>query len=316
MKRLLATVAASLALASPAALADDVQVRLGGTVRISEAVEGSLNAAGGTILVNAPVEGDAQLAGGKVVVRDAVKGDLRAAGGKVTIDSTVGGDASVAAGTLILGPNANIAGKLEFHGNDLRRDPAAVVTGAIEHTPGKSRRRYHVDGDDFGLVRHGISWAWTAGLLVLAALIAAALPGPSKRMALELRERPWLTTLVGLVALCTIPIAAALLMVTIIGIPLGLLAIVGYAALLLVGYVWLAVVIGGLLLDRVKPETAAVTAWRAGAAAAAMLMLALLTKIPLLGGLVVLTALVVGVGMIVAAVMRRYETVPSTPAAA
>ena len=311
MARSIALFLAALALAVPATAADDVTMRLGGKVTISEPVEGSLNAAGGKIAVDAAVAGDAQLAGGKVTVRAPIQGDVSAAGGKVTLDSAIGGNASVAAGTLVLGPNANIVGKLTFHGTDLRRDSAAVV-GELEHKPGNVRHSYVIDDDSVEL--HAISWAWTAGLLVLAALIAAALPGPTRRMTNELRERPFLTTLVGLVALATIPVAAVLLMVTIIGIPLGLLAIAGYAALLLVGYVWLAVVVGGLLLDRVKPETAAATAWRAGAAALAMLALALLAKVPFIGGLVALTALVVGVGMIVAVIARR--TPEAAPVAA
>ncbi len=85
-----------------------------------------------------------------------------------------------------------------------------------------------------------------------------------------------------------------------------------YAALLLVGDVWLAVVMGGLLLDRVRPEVAAETAWRAGAAVVAMLTLALLTRLPFVGGLVVFGALVVGTGMIVAAALRKRMAAAAT----
>jgi len=313
MERLFAVLVAGLALAAPAFAADDVQIRLGDKVVVSEAIEGSLNAAGGRIVVEAPVEGDASLAGGSITVKGAVRDHLRAAGGHVTIDGPIGGNVSVMAGKLDLGPDAHIGGTLTFHGGDLRRDPSAVVVGKVEQTRGRVRHHHRVrDGSG---IPPAFGWIWTAGLLVLAALIAAALPGPSKRMASELRERPWLTPLVGIVALVTIPVAALLLMITIIGIPIGLLAIAAYFVLLLVGYVWLAVVIGGLLLDRVKPETAALATWRAGFAVLAMLVLALFTRIPFLGGLIALTALVVGVGMIVAVVARRATTPAAAPAA-
>ena len=277
----------ALAGATTAALADgDSTTRMAGNVEVTDAIEGDLYALGGNVSVQAPVTGN-----------------VRAVGGYVTINGPVGGDASIVAGTLELGPDARVAGKLSFHGGEMRRDPAAEVTGPITESTGKKRHKVELAGP---FERHGhAGWIWTAGLIVLAALIAAALPGPSRRMANELVERPWITTLVGLVALTTIPVATVLLFVTIIGIPLGLLAMVGYAALLLVGYVGLAVVIGGLLLDRVKPETAAVTAWRAGAAVVAMLVIALAARIPVVGGFVIFTALVMGVGMIVAAQMRR-----------
>lgn len=319
-----------LAFAAPAA-ADDFEVgssvRLGSRVAITQAVDGPLHAAAGRITVDAPVAGSARLAGGvielapgaaigesaslaggTITVKGSVKESLHAAGGHITINGAIGGDASVAGGTLELGPEARIAGKLTFRGGELHRDPAAQVTGAVEHVRGDRQRHSRSDGHRFFR-----GWLWTAGLLVLTALIAAALPGPSQRMARELRERPWLTPLLGLVALTCVPVAAVLLILTIIGIPIAVLALFAYAALLLVGYVWLAVVVGGLLLDRVKPETAARTAWRVGAAVLAMLVLAILVRLPILGGLVTFTALVIGVGMIVGAVLRRDSASNPTP---
>ena len=319
-----------LALAGPAAAEEIVvnsSLRFGSRVEISEPVEGPVHAAAGRITVTAPVNGaarlaggvvelasgaaiaeDASLAGGRITVDGSVKGNLHAAGGHVTINGAVGGDASVAGGTLDLGPDARIAGKLTFRGGELRRDPAAQVTGAVLHKQGRVHRS-HTARDPFAR-----GWFWTAGLVVLAALIAAALPGPSRRLAQELRERPWLTPLLGLVALTAIPVMAILVMLTVIGIPIGLLALFAYAALLLIGYVWLAVVVGGLLLDRVKPETAALTAWRVGAAVLAMLTLAILARIPFVGGLVAFTALIAGVGMIVGAVLRRGPAREPIPA--
>lgn len=288
-----------------AAVADeiviDTSLRVGGTVDVTQAVEGPLHAAAGTITVDAPVNGSAWLAGGTVAINGSVKENLHVAGGNVEINGVIGGDASVAAGTLELGPAARIGGKLTFRGGELRQDPAAQVAGGVtQHLSDRSHRRHRTDGERFLQ-----GWFWTAGLLVLAALIAAALPGPSQRMAQELRERPWVTPLLGLVALATIPVAAVLAMITVIGIPFGLLALMGYAALLLVGYVSIAVVAGGLLLDRVKPETAARTAWRVGAAVLAMLALAVLARMPFLGGFIAFAALIVGVGMIVGATLRR-----------
>jgi cytoskeletal protein CcmA (bactofilin family) len=280
---------------------------IGGVVDISDPVQGGLRAAGGRITVSAPVSGNAHLAGGKVTVSGAIKGNLRAAGGRIVIDGPVGGDASVAGGKLELGPNARIAGSLRFHGGDLVQDPAAQVMGGIEHLGGR-KHEYHFTP----IGRFGHGWIWTAGLMVLAAIIAAALPGPTRRMADELRAHPWHAPLLGFIALTCIPVAAVLVMITVIGIPLGLLALMGYVALLLVGYVWLCVVVGGLLLDRFKADAASLATWRVGAAVLAMLVLALLARLPIVGGLVVFAALLIGVGMIVAATLRRAPQPPAT----
>ena len=304
--RRLAALLSCLVLAGPA-LADEDSIRIGGQVAVTDEVAGELNAVGGRVVVDAPVQGDANLAGGQITVNATVGGSLHAAAGQVTLNDTIKGDAVVAGGQLTLGPNAHIDGKLSFRGGDLRQDPSAVVAGGVSHVMrGTSRHRDRTPAERF--VR---GWIWTSGLMVLAALIAAALPGPANRMAKELRERPWHAALLGLVALTMVPIAAVLVMITIIGIPVGLLALVGYVVLLLVGYVSLAVVVGALLLDRIKPEAAARTAWRMGAAVLAMLSLAILARMPIVGGLVMLTALVVGVGMIVGTLWRRKEPVPT-----
>ena len=297
-----------LALAGSAAAEDNAgrTIWIGGNVDISQPAQGPVIAAGGNVTVSAPVDGNVALAGGTIAVNGSIRGNLHAAGGQVRINGPVTGNASVAAGTLELGPDARIQGKLTFRGDELHRDPAAQVVGGVQQLPSRWHWRERTAAQRFA---HG--WIWSAGLMVLAALIAAALPGPSRRMAQELRERPWITPLLGLVALTSIPIMAALLMITIIGIPIGLLALIAYAALLLVGYVWLSVVVGGMLLDRVKPERAALTAWRVGAAVLAMLVLAILVRVPFVGGLFHFVALVVGIGMIVAAAFRH-----STPAAA
>jgi cytoskeletal protein CcmA (bactofilin family) len=291
---------AAAAAAQETAVAVGNSTYIGGEVDINDPVEGGLRAAGGRITVSAPVSGSAYLAGGKVTVSGAIKGNLRAAGGHVVIDGPVDGDAAVAAGKLDLGPNARIAGSLHFRGGELARDPAAQVLGTIDNVSG---RRHGHEFTPFG--RFGRGWIWTAGLMVLAAIIAGALPGPTRRMADELRAHPWHAPLLGFIALTCIPVAAVLVMITVIGIPLGLLALMGYAALLLVGYVWICVVVGGLLLDRYKADAAGVAAWRVGAAVLAMLVLALLARLPIVGGFVAFAALLIGVGMIVAATFRR-----------
>ena len=319
----------TLLLLAGGAIADDAwaggTVRLGGHVEVSEPTAGALYAAGGDVQVEAPVHGslraaggdveigrDAQiagsasLAGGNVVVKGPILGNLHVGAGDVTLDGPVSGNAFVGAGSLSLGPNARIEGKLRFHGGTLNRDPEAQVVGGVVQRPSRAHRHDWMSGE-----RMTRGWMWSLGLVALAALLAGALPGPSQRLAQELRERPGMTTLLGFLALTAIPVAAVMLMITIIGIPIALLALVLYAALLMIGYVWLAVVLGGLLLDRLNTETAARTAWRVGAAALAMIILAIAVRVPLVGGFVKLAAVVVGVGMIVGAVMRKVKPPPA-----
>jgi cytoskeletal protein CcmA (bactofilin family) len=283
---------------------------VGGEVNITDPVEGSLQAAGGDITISAPVNGSAHVAGGKVTVKGEIKRDLRAAAGRVVIDGPVGGDVSVAAGTLTLGPNARLAGDLKFRGGTLERDPAAQVQGTIDHVQGHRKSR---EFDPFRAYTR--DWIWTLGLMVLAAIIAGALPGPVKKMATELVAHPWAAPLIGFIALTCIPIAAIVIMITIIGIPLGLLALMAYAALLLIGYVSISVVVGGLLLDHYKAAVASEAAWRILAAVLTVLALGVVSRLPFIGGWIAFAALIAGVGMVMATAFRRENKAEVPPAA-
>jgi hypothetical protein len=303
----------STALAITAHAEDGKSVFVGGKVTIDQAVAGSVHAAGGHISLEAPVGGDARFAGGKIrIAPDAViKGNLRAAGGKITIDGAVGGDVSVAGGSLSLGPNARIGGKLRFRGGHLHQDEGAQVAGGIDHV---ARNRHREEFTPFARSVGG--WVWTLGLMVLAAVIAAALPSASNRMADQMRANPWRVPLLGLVALVLIPIGAVLVMITVIGIPLALVALLGYVALLILGYVCASVVGGKMFLEQVKPELAAHRGWRALAAVIAMLLIALVARVPFVGGLTVFVALIVGIGLVVAASIHGVRsTSAASPAA-
>jgi len=309
-----------LALAFTASAADaDRSIWIGGNDHISQPVQGSVVAIGGNVTVSATVAKGARLVGGSVTIAPgaAITGDVKVAGGNVTIDGSIDGalkvaagkvrlngpvtgNASIAAGTLELGPAARIQGKLTFRGEELRQDPAAQVVGGVEHVASHSDWHNHMPGNRF---LHG--WFWTAGLMVLAGIIAAAAPGVSSRMERELREHPGATLISGFLAFTAIPIAGVLLMLTIVGIPIALVALMAYGVLLLMGYAWLAVIVGGIVLDRVKPQAAALAGWRVGAAVLTMLVIALLVRVPYVGGWVWFAGLIAGVGMIAAVAFRR-----------
>jgi hypothetical protein len=87
-----------------------------------------------------------------------------------------------------------------------------------------------------------------------------------------------------------------------------------YLALLLVGYVATAVALGDAAVRSMPGDATKRTAWRIAAAALAVLVLALLGRVPWLGGFVSLAALVVGVGTLVSVVFPRSPRAPAEAA--
>jgi len=299
----------------------------GGTVRVDSAVGASLYAAGGRLVVNgtigrnariaggqvdlaerAVVDGNVSVGGGQVSLLGPVRGYVQAAGGSVFINGPVGGDVTSTAGSLELGPNARIAGRLRYASHeDFRRDPAAQVVGGVErmeiHTRGSPQGT-----DERSVVGRRGGWGWSIGLMAIAALLAAALPSAATRVSDAVRARWPMSLLLGFIGLVCIPVAALILLLTVIGMPLALLSVALYPALLLFGYVATGVATGTIALQRLQPARASQTAWRVGAAALGMLAVTLLARLPAVGSVVVLLAMLLGTGALLLQVRRPTAT--------
>jgi hypothetical protein len=182
-------------------------------------------------------------------------------------------------------------------------DPAAQIAGGVERTTWRGPAGIPSD-ETARRVGRGVAWVWTLGLVVLAAVLVALLPALTARVAMTARKRAGWSALAGFIALVCIPVAAVILMITLIGLPLGLILLFAYFALLPVGYVSAAVALGDGVLERAKPAASAAIGWRVGAAALAVLVFALLARVPYLGALVALAALLIGLGAMVLQLRR------------
>lgn len=306
------------------------EVVVGGNVRVGGAVGQNLYAAGGRVNVDGAIGRNARVAGGKVQVgagstiagnltaaggnvamRGTVKGYMQAAGGEVIIDGPVEGDVAITSGRLTLGPKARIGGNLSYRGDDLAVDPAASVAGRTDRVASASPDSHSVYGSARTYGFHG-GWIWSAGLVLLAALFAAAVPPASIRVSRSLAAHPWYSLLAGFVAIVCIPFAVILLMVTVIGIPLAMVVLLGYLILLVLGYVATAVSVGDAAVSKWRPADAQRSSWRVLAAVVSMLALTLIARIPFVGGLVVFIAVIVGIG---AMFMATRPVVASTAVA-
>jgi hypothetical protein len=109
-----------------------------------------------------------------------------------------------------------------------------------------------------------------------------------------------------------VPLVAALIAVTVVGIPLALITLALYAIALYLGRAVVALWLGGRLLgDRAVAGTGGlVISFLLGA-----VILLVLAMIPWIGGLVSALATLVGVGAAVLVLSARSATPPSEPVA-
>ena len=286
----------------------------GGNVRLGAGIKQGVYAAGGRVSIDGPVQrnvrvfggtveigprskisGNVTIGGGNVRITGAIDGYLQVGGGHVVIDGPVGGNVEIGSGDIELGPNARITGKMRYaSGDELKQDPAALVQGGIERfsPPGKWLHRSGASE------RAGsrVGWVWSIGVMLIAAILVAALPGVYTKVPASMRERWAFSLLIGFIALVCIPVAAVIAMFTIIGVPLALATLALYLALVLIGYVTTGISVGTLALSRFQSARASHTGWRVAAAALGMLAISLLARVPWVGTIVVFAAMLLGMG--------------------
>lgn len=274
----------------------------GGHVTLEGALARNARVAGGNVSVgpHATINGNASLAGGRIEMLGSIGGYLQAAGGHVYIDGRVDGDAEVASGQLELGPQARIGGKLSYRGAaPLVQHPSAQVAGGIERLEMELRR-----GPDrkAGPALFGL---WTLGLMASAAVLVLALPGFFGRTSEAARRRFGWSVLWGFLALAAGPLAVIVLLATVIGVPLALIALLVYLVLMLLGYIAAGIALGDGVLARGWASRAAHRGWRALFATLGVLAIGVVALIPWLGGLVAFLALITGMGALLMAVSRK-----------
>lgn len=294
----------------------DVTVERGETV--SEA-----STAAGEVLVEGRVTGDVDSGAGAVDIRGPVDGDVDSAMGDVEVDAPVGGDVEVSFGDVYV--NAPVAGDVEVRHGDMELGPEGRVEGDVSLGSGEfSGERAAVAGTlradmapDFDGFGGKDSWApglvgrffGTLLFVACAVLLAVLAPRPLAAVARRAEEAPGRSLIIGVASVPAAVILAVVLAISILGIPLLLLAAPAYLALVLFGALVAAYVVG----ERLLYATGRYRAGNALAAAVGALVLSAVYQIPFLGSLLFWGLALLGAGAAIRAVAARRR--PRTYAA-
>jgi hypothetical protein len=141
------------------------------------------------------------------------------------------------------------------------------------------------------------SWLWWwlfcfGALLVLAFAVIAFVPLWPERVAQTILNRPGAAALAGIIGVLLTPVIAALLLVSIIGMPLGILILAMYMMGILLSAVFVAYLIGSRLPAPAR-RTAASEWLRM---AVGVLLISILLSLPWLSGIAQVAILLIGFG--------------------
>lgn len=255
----------------------------GGEVRLEGSVDGDARVAGGNLSIEpgAGIGGDAMLAGGNIAVDGSVGGDLTAFGDRIELNGRIDGDVRLAGGRLRLGPDARIGGRVSYRsGDEIVVAPGAQVAGGVTQSADERAWRRFAHG---ATVVGGVTLS--LGLLLLGALMILAMPRFTREAADSIRRLPGQTIGIGFAVLVGVPVMCALLVITLIGIPLAVLLAFFYGALLVLGYLVGAVFLGDFVLGRVDATRLESNWWRVLFLLLAIVAIAIVKVVPVVGPL-------------------------------
>lgn len=302
-------------------------VMAGGAIDLRAPIGGKLRAAGGSIEIESSVAGGASVAGGEVrVAKDAriagyahimsgtitidgrIDGPLKASAERIVINGEVAGDVKAAAEEIVLGPDARIAGAVQYvSGKELVRGEGAVIGGTLtRREPGAKDFEADVPHMKRGASIVGTVVSFLA-VLGCGALFLAIAPIFSVETPDRIKSTPWKALGVGLLSVIGVPIVAILFMLTIVGIPVGVMLLMLYPIALLLGFIVATLFVGNAgasLLRRPPPPTVAAAIGYFAIALAAVLLVA---KAPAVGGLVLAVLILLGVGAFAVELYRRMK---------
>jgi cytoskeletal protein CcmA (bactofilin family) len=293
-------IAAGGSIAIRAPVLDDVRAA-GGEVMLSGEIGGDAVVAGGhvSLIEGSAVRGRAWLAGGDVEIAGTVGRGLRVAAGTVTIAGQIQADADLTAGRVVLLPTARIAGDLTYRSpQEATIHAGAQIGGKIHYVPVRPPE---------GLARpeaYAITVFWILSLLVTGIALYLLMPRFTVSAARTITSDPLKSLGLGLAWLVTAPVAAILLMATVLGIPLGLSVFALYFVSLLAGFLVGAFFLGDIVFYPLRRRAELSTGWRILSLVLGLVLVAALATIPVAGGLLVLLVLLLGLG---AWILRAYR---------
>jgi cytoskeletal protein CcmA (bactofilin family)/anti-sigma factor RsiW len=249
---------------------------------------------GGSALIGA---GDSELNGG-------IGGDVLAFLGALDINGSIGGNVRVRAGHLSIGSSAAIAGSTKYEG----RNPAEVTPGAkfgspiqftqYKHGPDRASPRYYWHQ----ILLWGASFVFGLVVLLLAPGFFYDVVSACKKVA------P--TSGLGALFILAVPVAAILVSITIVGIPVGIAAVFLY----IIAIYGVQVFVGTWLGEKMLGQGVGIGP-TLGRLALGLAVIRLIRIIPYLGALAASIVVVWGLGALILT-LYRYMRPHYAPAAA
>ncbi len=253
-----------------------------------------------TVAGEAVMQRDMLLAGKTIDYTGQVQRQLLAAGMDININGSISDDARLSVENLDILDKAVVGGDLHYESsNEAFVSGSAKVSGNTDWKkiePKEPRVKQNNYSRDFLWLLWGL-----ASSLLIWFLVAVWRPHFWKRTKQQIQEQPLKTLGIGVLGLIVAPILAVILMITLIGLPLGIILVLTYGVALYLAKIIVAVFIGSWLAERFSWPEMHKGVWLV---LLGLAVIALLTKIPVLGFIIGLLVIFAGLGSVILVAAR------------
>lgn len=267
----------------------------------------------GTVKSGATVPGDATVFGGNLIIEQGatIGRDVAIFGGNATISGHVQGNIAILGGAVELASTAVVDGNARVVGGGFNQAEGAIVRGSVTHennfqlAPSISRTFVTPFAPFDGMAALGLGLfrgvITALALAALGALLVVFFPQPTQRVMATAQGSFGQSLGVGCLTLLVAPMLFLLLLITLIG---PVILVIALAAAWIFGWTAIGYLAGQKIMEALKVREIA----PALAVVVGVLLLALIGQVPCLGGL--LSVLLIGPLGLGAVVLTRFGTRP------
>lgn len=285
-----------------AKIGDDVRA-VGRIINIDTGVGDDVILAGETIALgpNATISGRTWIAARSVDVAGQLGAELRAAAQEVTISGQIKGNVYLIAENIEVLPGATITGDFAY------RSPTEANIASEANISGKVSQLEMELAEEPDAPIFLIVSVFFLTLLLSVSVMSWLFPRLIADAGTSITREGFKSIGLGVVLFLLTPPIILILVVTVIGIPLGLALLALYFITLFLGLVVVINFIGGLFIKLIGKGENSGTGWQLLAIAMAIILIMVTQLIPLLGGLAFFILFLLGLGAVVMQLFKRYR---------
>jgi cytoskeletal protein CcmA (bactofilin family) len=289
---------------------------VGADLDIRGKVKERLRAFGANVILTGEVEGETMVAGANVALGGKYGAKVRAGAANLTLSGTFESHVVAAAAKITVTPTAVVKGDLIYTAAVLDLQKGSQIRGKVAQREFKERKEWVEKGKKVLFSFWVAYWFLSIpALVIVGVLIHYFFPRGTDAVISTISQSPWKNIGVGLVFVVVVPVGAVLALITLVGIPAGIIGALLYGILVYTSRVFIGVWIGRKILGYFKKSLATAFFWPL---VLGTLITTFLLVIPVLGWFFRLFFAFMGVGAIWLAVWKliqrqRSETLRESP---